>query len=102
MTLFEEEKKYLMHTYNRYPLALQSGNGCKLYDFSGKAYLDFLGGIACTPLGHNHPAVKKAVLDAHGLTNVSNLFYTENQVKLAKVLVALSGLQNCFLSNSGT
>lgn len=102
-TLFEEERTYLMHTYNRYHLALKSGNGCSVYDFAGKEYLDFLGGIACVPLGHNHPAVKEAIHEqTHGLTNVSNLFYTENQIKLAKTLVQISGLQKCFLSNSGT
>lgn len=103
MTIIDDEKKYLMGTYNRYPLALKSGNGCKVYDFEGKEYMDFLGGIACVPLGHNHPAVKEAVAKAlsDGLTNVSNLFYTENQVKLAKSLVEISGLEKCFFSNSG-
>ncbi len=103
MSIFEDEKQYIMHTYNRYPLALKSGNGCNVIDINGKEYLDFLGGIACVPLGHNHPAVKQAIdNETHGLTNVSNLFYTENQIKLAKALTQISGMEKCFFSNSGT
>ncbi len=103
MNLYKEEQKYILHTYNRYPLAIKKGEGCRLYDFDGKEYLDMLSGIACCPLGHNHPAIKNAILkQADRLTNISNLFYTEEQIGLAKELIAISGMQKCFFSNSGT
>lgn len=74
-----------------------------MYGQDGKEYLDFLAGIACTPLGHNHPAVRATIeQQASGFTNISNLFYTENQLKLAKALVRVSGMERCFFSNSGT
>ncbi|MFH1521014.1 MAG: aspartate aminotransferase family protein [Candidatus Micrarchaeota archaeon] len=101
--LIDDEKKYLMNTYSRYPLAIITGLGCHIYDSNGKWYLDMLGGIACCPLGHQHPAVKNAIItQANKLTNISNLFYTEEQINLAKKLVDISGLKKCFFSNSGT
>lgn len=101
--IVEDEKKYLMNTYSRYPLTITTGLGCHVYASNGKWYLDMLGGIACCPLGHQHPAVKSAILaQANKLTNISNLFYTEEQVHLAKRLLEVSGLKKCFLSNSGT
>lgn len=103
MNLYKEEQKYILHTYNRYPIAIKKGEGCRLYDFDGKEYLDMLSGIACCPLGHNHPAIKNAILkQADRLTNISNLFYTEEQIGLAKELIAIAGMQKCFFSNSGT
>lgn len=101
--LVDDEKKYLMNTYSRYPITITTGLGCHVYDSNGKWYLDMLGGIACCPLGHQHPAVKNAIIaQANKLTNISNLFYTEEQVHLAKKLVSISGLKKCFFSNSGT
>ncbi|MFH1785623.1 MAG: acetylornithine/succinylornithine family transaminase [Candidatus Micrarchaeota archaeon] len=101
--LIQEEKKYIMSAYTRYPLTIITGVGCHAYASDGNWYLDMVGGIACCPLGHQHPAVKDAILSqVNKLTNVSNLFYTEEQIELAKKLVSLSGLKKCFFSNSGT
>lgn len=98
-----DDEKYLMNTYSRYPLTITTGLGCHVYDSNGKWYLDMLGGIACCPLGHQHPAVKNAIItQANKLTNISNLFHTEEQIHLAKKLASISGLKKCFFSNSGT
>ncbi|HJP65304.1 MAG TPA: acetylornithine transaminase [Actinomycetota bacterium] len=92
----------LMPTYGRYPLRLVRGEGTRVWDERGSAYLDFAGGIAAMPLGHSHPAWIRAVTDqAASLTHVSNLFSTEPQEQLAARLAALSGLDSVFLANSG-
>jgi len=59
--LLEESSKYLMNTYNRYPLILRKGRGTKVYSVDGKEYLDFVGGIAVNILGHCHPRVVVAI-----------------------------------------
>ncbi|MBI2445004.1 acetylornithine/succinylornithine family transaminase [Candidatus Micrarchaeota archaeon] len=93
----------LMNTYKRYPLALRSGSGCEVNDADGRTYLDLIGGIACCPLGHSHPAFVKAVQGhAAGLTNVSNLFQAEDAERLAATLGRLGGMDKAFFSNSGT
>ncbi|MFH1092229.1 MAG: acetylornithine transaminase [Pseudomonadota bacterium] len=102
----EEIKKmaseYIMNTYGRYDLALVRGKGALVYDPEGKEYLDFVGGLAVTSLGHSHPQVARAVADqALKLVHVSNLFYTEPQVKLARLLVENSLADKVFFCNSG-
>lgn len=93
----------LMDTYKRYLLALRSGKGCEVTDADGKTYLDLIGGIACCPLGHAHPAFVESVRKhADGLTNVSNLFQAENAERLAETLCGVSGMRKAFFSNSGT
>jgi len=93
----------LMNTYKRYPIALRSGKDCEVTDAQGKTYLDLIGGIACCPLGHGHPAFIQSVKrHAEGLTNVSNLFLAENAEKLAERLCRLGGMRKAFFSNSGT
>jgi acetylornithine/N-succinyldiaminopimelate aminotransferase len=92
----------LMPTYARYPLTLVRGEGTRVWDNRGNAYLDFAGGIAAMPLGHSHPAWVRAVTDqASSLTHVSNLFVTERQERLATRLVELAGFGKVFLTNSG-
>lgn len=84
------EERYLMHTYGRKPVQFVSGQGMKLVDDDGKEYLDFLSGIGVLSLGHNYPAVRKAVVEqAEKLLHVSNYFYVEHRGQLA---AALSGL----------
>ncbi len=102
MSVFEDDKKFIMNTYRRYPVAIKSGKGCTVQDFDGRNYLDMVGGIASVPLGHAHPAILKSISEQSVLTGVSNLFHTENQIKLAKLLVGASGMEKCFFSNSGT
>jgi acetylornithine/N-succinyldiaminopimelate aminotransferase len=100
--LIEATKLYLMDTYTRYPLALYRGQGSRVYDAEGREYLDFLAGIAVNVLGHCHPKVTLAIQQqAHRLVHTSNLFYSEPQVRLARVLVDHSFADKVFFCNSG-
>ena len=102
MTTAELGEKYIMHTYNRFPITLAAGRGMYVYDEHGKEYLDFVAGIAVNSLGHNHPKLVKAVTDqAARLIHVSNLYWTEPQVNLAKKLVENGELDKVFFCNSG-
>jgi predicted acetylornithine/succinylornithine family transaminase len=107
MTAFEEivdrERRFLLQTYNRYPVAFARGKGVFLYDLDGRRYLDFVAGLGVNALGHAHPRIVKTVRDqAARLIHLSNLYYHEFQGRLAERLCALSGLQRVFFSNSGT
>jgi 4-aminobutyrate aminotransferase-like enzyme len=78
----------VMNTYGRYPMTIQRGSGCKLYDMDGKEYLDFASGIATCCLGHSHPALKKAVSEQmERVHHCSNLYFIPEQAALAKWLV---------------
>jgi predicted acetylornithine/succinylornithine family transaminase len=100
--LFEAERQFLVHTYNRPPIEFVRGEGVYLYDRDGKQYLDFSAGIAVTALGHSDPEWAAAVAEqAHRLTHVSNLFHTAPHVELAKRLVERSFADRVFFSNSG-
>jgi acetylornithine/N-succinyldiaminopimelate aminotransferase len=97
------EQRYLMQTYRRAPVEFVRGEGVLLWDAEGKEYLDFLAGISVCSVGHCHPAVVKGVCDQAGtLMHVSNLFYTEPMVRLAKRLSESSLGGRVFLANSGT
>lgn len=94
-------KKYVMPTYAP-GLVLVRGQGSKVWDADGKEYLDFLAGIAVLSVGHCHPSVVAAIQDqAARLIHVSNLYYTENQPRLAQVLSERSLGGKCFFCNSG-
>ncbi len=100
--LIEESELYLMHTYNRFPLALKKGRGMKVWSWDGKEYLDFVGGIATNCLGHCHPKVVVAIQkQAQRLIHVSNLYHIEPQIRLAKMLVEHSFADKVFFCNSG-
>ncbi len=97
------EKRFLLPTYNRYPVAFERGKGVFLYDFEGKKYLDFVAGLGVNALGHAHPRIVKTIREQAGrLIHVSNLYYNEYQGQLAERLCQLSGLDRVFFSNSGT
>ncbi len=99
----ELERKYLLPTYNRYPVVLERGKGVFLYDTGGNRYLDFVSGLGVNALGHAHPRIVKAIRDqAAKLVHVSNLYYHQYQGPLAEKLCRLSGLNRVFFSNSGT
>jgi len=101
--LIDEAQHYLMNTYTRQPLVIHKGRGTRVYDPSGKEYLDFVGGVAVNNLGHCHPNVTVAFQkQAQRLVHVSNLYYTEPQVKLARLLVEHSFADKVFFCNSGT
>ena len=92
----------IMHTYRRFPVVLARGKGQKVWDVNGKEYLDFVAGIAVCNLGHSHPGVIDALKkQLEKLTHVSNLYYTEPQARLAKLLVDNSFADKVFFCNSG-
>ena len=92
----------IMPTYGRYDVTFDYGKGARIYDDTGKEYLDALCGLAVTGLGHAHPGVTKAIADQAGqLLHTSNLYGIANQQRLAERLVALSGMDNVFFGNSG-
>ena len=89
-------------TYKRFPVAFEKGSGCKLWDTQGRAYTDFVAGIAVCNLGHAHPRIQAAVSSqAETLLHVSNLYYTLPQVELAAWLVENSFADRVFFGNSG-
>ena len=97
------EKRFLLPTYNRYPLAIEKGKGVYVYDFEGNKYLDFVAGLGVNALGHAHPRIVKAIREqAAKAIHLSNLYYNEYQGQLAERLCQLSGLDRVFFSNSGT
>jgi len=92
----------IMNTYKRFPIVLVKGLGAKVWDANDKEYLDFVSGIAVCSLGHSHPQVITAVKEQlENLTHVSNLYYTEPQAQLAKLLVDNSFADRVFFCNSG-
>ncbi len=97
------DEKYVLHTYERYPLALEKGSGCKVWDSEGNEYLDLLAGIAVNILGYSHPNLVKAITDqANKLIHTSNFYYIEQQDILAKMLNDLAPMKTkMFFSNSG-
>lgn len=100
--LYEEDKKYYLPTFKRFPLALIKGKGSRVWDADGKEYIDMLAGIAVNNVGHCHPKVVQAIQDqAAELIHISNFFVSPPQVALSKLLVDLSRLEHVFLSNSG-
>ncbi|MBT5347227.1 MAG: aspartate aminotransferase family protein [Nitrospina sp.] len=96
-------KKHVAGTYGRYPIALVKGKGSKVWDKSGKQYIDFVSGLAVDNLGHCHPAVVSAIKKQAGkLIHVSNLYHIEPQSQLAEKLTSLSFADKVFFCNSGT
>jgi acetylornithine/N-succinyldiaminopimelate aminotransferase len=96
------ESQYLLQNYARYPLLLERGRGCYVYDQAGKRYLDLLTGIGVNALGHAHPRLTKAIREQAGLLlHTSNLYYHQYQGPLAERLAKVSGLQRTFFCNSG-
>ena len=99
----ETAEAALLHTYNRYQIVLEKGEGVYLYDTNGKEYLDFAAGIAVCSLGYGHPKYKaalKAQIDQ--LMHTSNLFYSKPVAEAAQKLKEASQMDRVFFSNSGT
>ncbi|NYB27289.1 MAG: acetylornithine transaminase [Methanobacteriaceae archaeon] len=96
------DKKYVMQTYGRQPLALKKGSGAVVWDVEGNSYIDCLAGIAVNNVGHAHPRIAEAIADqAKELIHTSNLYYTRQQVELAELLVGVSPHDLAFFCNSG-
>ncbi len=92
----------VMSTYGRFPLALERGAGCRVWDTQGREYLDFVAGIATCTLGHAHPVMVEAVTrQIQKLHHVSNLYYIPEQGELAKWIVEHSCADRVFFCNSG-
>ena len=101
--IIDRERRFLLPTYNRYPIALERGKGVYLFDREGNRYLDFVAGLGVNALGHAHPRVLKAIREQSARAiHFSNLYYHEFQGRLAEKLCQLSGLHRAFFSNSGT
>lgn len=102
-TIIETAEEKLIHTYNRYHIVLDRGEGVRLYDTDGKEYLDFGAGIAVYALGYNNKEYNdalKAQIDK--LIHTSNYFYNEPSALAAKAVTAASGMDRVFFTNSGT
>ncbi len=96
------ERECVLGNYSRYPMVLERGKGCYLYDTDGRRYLDLISGIGVNALGHAHPRVVRVIREqASRLIHCSNLYYHEYQGKLAKKLVDASGMDRAFFCNSG-
>jgi acetylornithine/N-succinyldiaminopimelate aminotransferase len=90
--IVELEKRYLLGTYNRYPIVLTRGKGVFLYDLDDRRYLDFVSGLGVNALGHAHPRIVKTIREqAAKLIHVSNLYYHEYQGALAEKLCTQAG-----------
>ncbi|MEG0000503.1 MAG: aspartate aminotransferase family protein [Comamonas sp.] len=103
MTAFiEAASPHVMNTYGRVPIALERGQGCRVWDVNGKEYLDALGGIAVNTLGHNHPRLVPALQQQlTKLIHTSNYYHVPGQETLAKLLVERSAMTNVFFCNTG-
>lgn len=97
-----EAEKYLIHSYNRYPVMLDHGEDVYLYDTEGKKYLDFGGGIAVCALGYSNETYKNALKEQidKGI-HFSNYFYSEPLMMAARGLAEASGMDKVFMANSG-
>lgn len=93
----------ILHTYNRFPVMFDHGEGCCLYDTEGKKYLDFAAGIAVNALGYHYPGYDDALKSQiDKLTHISNLYYNEPMSEAGEKLIKASGLSKAFFTNSGT
>jgi acetylornithine aminotransferase len=100
--LMERADQVIAKTYQRFPLVFARGSGSTLYDSSGRAYTDFVAGIAVCNLGHAHPKLSRTLAgQAEKLWHVSNLYYTIPQIELAAWLVDHSFADRAFFCNSG-
>ena len=100
--IMEIADRVIAKTYKRFPLVIEKGKGCTLWDTKGRSYVDFVAGIAVCNLGHAHKAVSDALAkQANTLFHVSNLYYTVPQVELASWLTENSFADRVFFCNSG-
>ncbi len=100
--LMEQAEKNILHTYNRFPIVLDHGQGVYLYDTDGKKYLDFTAGIAVQALGYGDQEYNEALkAQIDKLLHTSNLYYNQPIIDAAAKLCAASGLDYAFFTNSG-
>lgn len=100
--IIKKADSVIFQTYARFPIVLEKGKGCRVWDTNGKEYIDFVAGVAVVNLGHCHPGITNAIKEqAEKLFHVSNLFYTIPQTELAEWLVKRSFADRVFFCNSG-
>lgn len=93
----------LLHVYNRFPIALDHGNGMYVYDTDGKEYLDFAAGFAVTGLGYNNKELNETLKEqVDKIYHISNLYYHENCGEAAAALNKITGMDRVFFTNSGS
>ena len=98
----QKAEESILHTYNRFPVVFEKGNGVFLYDTEGKEYLDFAAGIAVNSLGYHYPGYDEALISqVKKLTHISNLYYTVPIIEAGRKLVEKSRLAKAFFTNSG-
>lgn len=101
--IMEKAEEAVLHTYNRYKVVLDRGEGVYLYDTDGKKYLDFAAGIAVQSLGYHYPGYDEALkAQVDKLLHTSNLYYNEPAMEAAQKVVKASGMSKVFFTNSGT
>ncbi|WP_445474066.1 acetylornithine transaminase [Methanococcoides methylutens] len=102
-SIVEKDEKYVMQTYTRQPIALESGKGSVVRDINGNEFIDCVAGIAVNNVGHCHPRVVEAISkQAEKLIHVSNIYYTDVQAQLAEELINITNMGRAFFCNSGT
>lgn len=95
-------KENIMNTYGRFDVVFKEGKGSKIWDINGNEYLDFVSGIATNCLGHSNSTVTKAIdIQCKKLMHISNLYWSDTQIELAKLLTSLSNHKRVFFCNSG-
>lgn len=98
----DEAEKALLHTYNRYQVVFEKGDGAYLYDMDGKRYLDFVSGIAVFALGYNHKEYNDALKEQiDKIIHTSNYYYNLPAIEAAKKIKQISGMDRVFFTNSG-
>lgn len=101
-TIIEETEKYYLPVFGRYPMVMELGQGCRVWDNEGNEYVDTFAGIAVNSLGYNHPVLVKAISEqAAKLMHCSNLYYTEIQAKALRVVAEATGMDRIFFANCG-
>lgn len=99
----DRAEEAILHTYNRFPVVLEKGQGVRLYDVDGKEYLDFAAGIAVFALGYNNPDYNEALkAQIDKVIHTSNLYYNVPMIEAAEKLKKASGMSRVFFTNSGT
>ena len=100
--IIEETEKYYLPVFGRYPMVMELGQGCRVWDNEGNEYVDAFAGIAVNSLGYNHPVLVKAISEqASKLMHCSNLYYTEIQAKALRMVAEATGMDRIFFANCG-
>jgi len=103
MDLIKRDKECIVHTYDRYDMVVDKGNGSLIYDDEGREYIDFVQGLGASILGHCHPTINSIVKsEIDKITHVSGLYYSKPRILLAEKLCSLTGMGKVSFVNSGS